>query len=324
MADDTSTDPYAGTGFEPGQGRLTQHVTTGSYAYGNILNSFLDFGYYPTQAEVEALVPTSEGVGGEQFGQASVANYINMQKAEILRERNDPLAAFERKMMDSADLYKAQVTGLYGQLQDVLGSAPQLFGNLTPDQIDQYLSPLKRSFDQQLASVQGVIGSRGLAASSTENLALAQTGEQFKENVFSTGLNVGIQSQQEKARALQNQINAYLGLATSEEGLAGRAAGQISSQDLGQSNLIQSLPFFLSQAAKENQLFQGALSDRGGFQDVFNQVTGDIGKGTSAFQNLLQIPAQFQSRPQYAQGPQTPFNPSGSSSAYDTAGQFLA
>jgi hypothetical protein len=328
MADD----PYAGTGFEKGEGRITEFDRNAgardAAAWRQIIiNSFINFGYYPTESEVAQLIPSAAGVGGSDFGPAAVANYVNMQKAEIERQKNDPLAAFEKKMQDSADLYKNQVQGLYGQLQDVLGSAPKLFGNLTPDQIDTYLAPLKRSFDTQLANVQSVIGSRGLAASSTENAALDATGEQFKESVFQTGLNVGLDSQKNRATAIQNQINALLGLAGGEESLAGGAAKQISSQNLGQSNLIQSLPFFLSQAAKENQLFQKSL-DTSGFQNTFDQVTGDIGKGTSAFQNLLQIPAQFQSRPQTPQnpsvGPQTPFNPSGMTQNYDTASTLLA
>jgi hypothetical protein len=316
MPDDTTSDPYAGTGFEKGTGRITERDTTsgardGAYARQNIINSFIGFGYYPTEAEVASLIGTSMGEGGSEFGAASVANYVNMQKAEIEREKNDPLAAFQKKMMDSADLYKTQVQGLYGQLQDTLGSAPQLFGNLTPDQIDTYLAPLKRSFDTQLANVQSVMGSRGLSSSSSENNALAATGEQFKEGVLSTGLNVGMQSQQAKAKAISDQINALLGLAGGEERLGGAAASQRSSQALGQSNLIQSLPFFLSQAAKQNQLFQGALDSKGGFQDTFNQVTGDISQGMNAFQTLAMVPGQFKTAsPQSsASGPNLPGYP---------------
>lgn len=330
MPDPTNaSDPYAGTGFEKSEGRITARDTTpnareGAYARQNIINSFLGFGYYPTEAEVASLIGTSEGEGGSEFGAASVANYVNMQKAEIQREANDPLAAFQKKMMDSADLYKTQVQGLYGQLQDTLGSAPQLFGNLTPDQIDTYLAPLKRSFDTQLATVQSVMGSRGLASSSSENNALAATGEQFKEGVFSTGLNVGMQSQQEKAKAISDQIAQLLGLAGGEEKLGGAAAAQRSQQGLGQSNLIQSLPFFLSQAAKENQLFQGSL-DKGGFQDTFDQVTGDISKGMNAFQTIAMVPGQFKTAPQTptTSGPNLPGYPGGFSSAPPTPAMDL-
>lgn len=325
MEDHTTNDPYAGTGFEKGTGRITERDTTsgaGDSAYGRqfLINSFIGFGYYPTESEVASFMGTTGGTNWETFSGAAVANYVNIQKAEIEREKNDPLAAFQKKMMDSADLYKTQVQGLYGQLQDTLGSAPQLFGNLTPDQIETYLAPLKRSFDTQLATVQSVMGSRGLSSSSSEINALAAAGEQFKEGVFQTGLGVGMQSQQEKAKAISNQINALLGLAGGEERLGGAAAGQRSSQNLGQSNLIQSLPFFFSQAAKEDQLFQQAQAKIGGFQDTFNQVTGDINQASATYQGLapnvsfmgMGINQSHQGNlPNRSQGPQTPSDPSG-------------
>lgn len=297
MAD--STDPYAGTGFEQGPGRLTKE-TGGSgdqaYAKNNIINSFLSFGYYPTEAEVAALTQSSEGVGGEQTGAASVATYVNYQKAEVLRQQDDPLAALQKKMQESSDLMKNQVKGLYTQLQDTLSSAPQLFGNLTPDQIQTYLAPLQGEFQKQLATVQGTIASRGLSGSSTENNALAATDEQFKESTLSQGLQVGMQTQQNKAAAIQKQISDLLGLTSSEEGIAAGAAGQRSSQNLGQSNLIQSLPFFLDQAALQRQLINKQQANQGGFFDTFNKVTGAINRGTDTFQNLAMIPSQFKSQ----------------------------
>lgn len=363
MPDDTQTDPYAGTGFEQGTGRITQRDTTSGArdsAYGRqvLINSFIGFGYYPKESEIAALMGTTGGTNWEGFAASSVANYVNMQKAEIEREKNDPLAAFQRKMMDSADLYKTQVQGLYGQLQDTLGKAPELFGNLKPEQIDAYLAPLKRSFDTQLASVQGVLASRGMSGSSSEANALAQTGEQFKESALSTGLQVGMKSQSDKAAAIQNQINQLLGLAGGEEKSAGAAAAQRSQQGLGQSNLIQSLPFFFSQAAKEDQLYQKAMHPSDSTWGNVGRLAGDVllgpvfggnigetvGRGVSGEdinpalnrfsgnientfspQNIIALLRSIGGDPGGGgQGPQTPGNPSGGySQNYDTSGQFM-
>src|SRR4051794_35649803 len=120
---------------------------TGGARNFNIFDAFQQFGYYPTQEEINAIAPSFEGrTDPGQIGNSAVAQYVLHKKAEAERQANDPLAALQKKMDDSTTLMKNQVQGLYGQLQDVLGSAPELFGNMKPDQIATYLAPLQDSF----------------------------------------------------------------------------------------------------------------------------------------------------------------------------------
>lgn len=248
----------------------------------NIKDVFNSFGYYPTQEEIDAMAGTFQGTYNMgETGTSAVAQYVMQKRAEVERQKNDPLAALQKKMDESVALMKNQVQGLYGQLQDTLKEAPKLFGELTPDQIQTYLAPLQYSFDQQLAQVQGAIASRGISGSSTENNALANTGEQFQQQVLSTGLDVGMKSQQAKAAAIQKQIDNLFGLTGHEESISAAASGQKSAQDLSQSNLIASLPYFLSQDAFAKQ---EALKASKGGGTPWGTIAGTLlGGGLGAF-----------------------------------------
>jgi len=320
-------DPTTNTGTGDPNAVITD--PTGGAPNFNIQQVFNQFGYYPTQAEITAMAPSFEGtfnVG--QIGTSAVAQYVNFKQAEATRAANDPLAALQTKMTDSANQMKQQVTGLYTQLQSVLTQAPQLFGSLSPDQISTYLQPLQNAFQTQLATVQGALGGRGLAGSSTESNALAQTGQQFEQNVLSTGLSVGQTQQQAQATSIQNQINSLLGLTGTEENIAAGAAGQESSQNLGQSNLIASLPYFLDQSSAQQQALAAQKASQGGFQSEFNTVTGDIGQATGAAQNLIDFSKNF--APSSASlgplgnvgtsSPNRPGNPFASSASYGPGG----
>ncbi len=73
-------------------------------------------------------------------------------------------------------------------------------------------------------------------------------------------------------------------------GLQSGAAGQQSSQNLGESNLIASLPSFLNSNAAQMAAFNKAFNpDTGGFQALFNQVTGDINQGANAFNSIMGV-----------------------------------
>lgn len=273
---------------------------TGGARNFNILDVFKSFGYYPSQEEISALAPTFQGrynIG--ETGTSAVSQYVLQKRAEAERQKNDPLAALQKHMEESVALMKNQVTGLYGQLQDTLGSAPQLFGNLTPDQIQTYLAPLQDSFKKQLSLVQGTIASRGIPGSSTENNALAETNRQFMDQTMATGLQVGMDSQKSKAAAIQNQINNLFGLTGTEEGIAGGAAGQKSQQDLGQSNLIASLPYFLSQDAFAKNQYYNAQNKGMGAWDVAERVIGDTAQIASSVAQFIPFahPAQAPQRP---------------------------
>ncbi len=282
--------------IDPGTGDPNAKVTdpTGGEPNFNIQQIFNQFGYYPTQAEINAIAPSFGGTYDVlETGTSAVSQYVLHKQAEAERQKNDPLAALQTRIEESVALMKNQVQGLQGQLQDTLSAAPQLFGSLAPDQIQSYLAPLTTAFNTQLSAVQGVLASRNLGGSSIEANALAQTGQQFKENVLSTGLNIGLTSQQAKAKAIQDQINNMFGLTGQEEQIGAAAAGQRSGQNLGQSNLIASLPFFLNQASRQQDLIQRQLRSGGGFMDTFNKVTSGINQGVNAFQSLEMIPQQF-------------------------------
>lgn len=254
----------------------------GGSANFNIADIFKQFGYYPTQAEVDALSRSFSGkINPLQIGTSAVAQYVIQKQAEAERHKNDPLVGLQTKMSELMDQQQKQITGFYGDLKNTLAAAPQLFGSLSPEQIQTYLQPLKNTFDQQIASVQGAIASRGLAGSSTENNALAQTNQRFQEQVLSSGLQVGLDAQKNKAAAIQAQIDHLFGLIPNEQQVQAGAAKQQSAQDLGQSQLISSLPSFLNSQSFQDEAIEQANASKGGFQDRFNQVTGDISTGLS-------------------------------------------
>jgi hypothetical protein len=284
MATDISNDPNAIT--DP----------TGGAPNFNILDVFQEFGYQPTQAEIDALAPSFEGTyGGGGIGSNAVAQYVNYQNQIKAFQANDPLTGLQTRMNNIITQNTASVANLQTQLQSVLTSAPQLFGNLTPDQISTYLKPLQTSFTQQLSQVQGSMASRGLAASSTEANAENQTNEQFQEQTLNTGLQIGLTSQQNQAQALQAQINNLFGQTNTAMGISGQAAGQQSGQNLGISQLFASLPSFLNaQSAQEEQ--QATINaNKGGFQSEFNTVTGDTNSALGTATNLLNFGKQFAS-----------------------------
>lgn len=260
----------------------------------DIASVFQSFGYSPTAAEIAALKPSF----GEGFGASTaisaVGQYVNFKRSADEFAKNDPLNALQTRMNGIIDQNTASVKGLYQQLQDTLSAAPKLFGSLTPDQINEYLAPLQTEFKAQLASVQSATAARGLAASSTENNAMAQTDQNFKENTLSAGLNVGIQSQKDKAAAIQQQISNLFGQTGQAMGITGQAAGQKSAQDLGQSNLIASLPSFLNANSAQMAAFMKQFNpDTGGFQNMFDQVTGDINKAGGAISTIGSIASMF-------------------------------
>lgn len=248
----------------------------------------------PTDAEITMFTGLDE-IGGAS--DAAIAAYANFKTQETQRQASDPLKAYQDLTEKYAADSIANAGNLYTQLQGVLTEAPKLFGSLTADQVSTYLAPLKTSYDSAISTVQGVIASRGLGASSAEANALAQTEKQFQEQVLSTGLQVGQTQQAARANSIAQQIQNLFGLGTSALGEAGKAAGQRSSQDLSQSNLVGSLPYFLrsSGTAEAQAKIAADRAKGGGFQDLFNQVTGDIKQGVSTFQSLAMIPNQFQS-----------------------------
>ncbi len=265
---------------------------TGGVRNFNLLDVFQEFGYQPTQAEINSLSASFAGsYNMGEIGTNAIAQYVNYKNQQAEFEKNDPLNAVIQRSNDIFDKNMASVKGLSQQLQDTLTSAPKLFGSLTPDQIADYLKPLQATFKTQMDQVQGTLASRGLGASSTEANALAQTNQQFQETVLSTGLNIGLDAQKNQANSIEAMINNLFTQSGQALGVGGQAAGQKSAQALAQSNLIASLPSFLnSQSAMEQQIAAAQEKARHpGFQGTFNQVTSDINTGINTFSNLMSL-----------------------------------
>jgi len=243
----------------------------------------------PTPAE-ENLFAGMDVIGGA--ADAAIAEYANYKLQEQQRQASDPLAAYQTLEQNFANDTYAKAQNLYSQLSDLQSSAPQLFGALTPDQIQQYLAPLATSFKSSLAEVQGSLASRGLGASSTEANALAQTNQQFQENVLSTGLQVGMTQQQNKAQSIQAQINNLLGLSTQAQGQVGAAVSQKSQQDLGQSNLIASLPYFLRSSGTEeaNAKIAADQANQGGFLSKLQYASDIFSTGKNLASSIVSTP----------------------------------
>ena len=261
---------------------------TGGQKNFNILDVFQEFGYQPTQAEINSLSQSFSGsIDPGQIGTSAVGQYVNFMDTVKQTEANDPLTALQTTITNSVAQNKASIQGLYGQLQSTLAAAPQLFGSLTPAQISTYLQPLQTAFQSQIGQVQAAMAKTGGAGSSTEQNALAQAQAGFQGQVLSTGLSIGQQQQQAQAQAMQAQINNLFGLTGTEEQIGSAAASQQSSQNLAESNLLASLPSFFNSQSTQQEAIQQAQAAQGGFQSEFNTVTGDIsqalGTATSLF-----------------------------------------
>lgn len=220
-----------------------------------------------------------------------LGSYATARKAESDRQANDPLNSYIKMAGDYTTKYANMAETMHGQLQDLLSSAPKLFGEFTPDQVSQYLAPLQQEFQKAQAVTEGAYGRRGIAGSSTEAQALQIGNSDFQKNVLQQGLSIGVDSQQKKAAAMQARIAQLQGASGQAFGLEGNATATKSAQDLSQSNLLASLPFFLSSADKANAAaFQARQKPHGFLQSLSDVATGtsliaDIGSAgaTNAF-----------------------------------------
>lgn len=209
-----------------------------------------------------------------------LGDYATSVKAETARQASDPLNSYIKMAGDYTTQMMGQAQTMYGQMQDLLSSAPKLFGNLTPDQVNEYLSPLQDAFTQAQAQTSGDFARRGLTGSSTEASALSQGTTTFEENVLSQGLSVGQQAQTAQASAMAARIQQLMTGAGQTFGLEGQATGQKSAQDLSQSNLLASLPYFLQQSDQATMANYKAQNNKGtGFLNSLGQVNQAINLG---------------------------------------------
>jgi hypothetical protein len=272
----------------------------GQFKTGEVASYFKRFGLDASPEEISAFTGL-DYIGGEN----AIADYVLAKKNMAAQQANDPLnkvlqaeQTFGSAQQAAAEGYGKEADSLYAQLQDIMGQAPKLFGNLTPDQVDQYLAPLKTTFNQADALTQTGNAARGLAGSSIEAQARSDAGNRFKENVLQTGLNVGMTQQQAQEQAVQNEINRKSGLmvgsnanALNAFGLQNQSAGQISGNQRADALLLSSLPGYLRAQNMQNLIASQAYNkSRGG---GLMQTMGDINAGINLFMNFTSIPGSF-------------------------------
>ncbi len=263
---------------------------------------FSKFGIKASPEEIHAFSGLDFVGGGE-----AIAQYVLTKKNIAEQQANDPLnkvmqaeQTFATAQQAAAQGYGQKADELYGQLQQIMGQAPKLFGNLSTDQIDQYLAPLKTTFNAADAKVQTGAAARGLAGSSIESQTRADAGNTFKENVLSTGLTVGLNQQQQQEQAVQAEIQRQTGLLTGANSntlnafsLAGGAAGQLSQGQQQSTALLSSLPSYLQAQNLQQLIAKDAYTkSRGG---GFMKTLGDINTGINVFKNFATIPASLNS-----------------------------
>lgn len=248
------------------------------YRRGLVQQSFADFGYTPTDLEVDSLVPAIGSDQQEGIIRGEIGNYLTALTQ--LKGAQGVVQGLTRTAQDSVTeakklggQYSTSAEAGYKQAQDVLSQAPQLFGALTPDQISSYLAPLQRQFDYGLGGVQTAAGARGLVGSSLEAQAMAQAQKQFQEDVLNQGLQLGLSSQVNRANLLQSLGSQRFGLAQQQYGLAPQYLnlGLLgSSQNIGLAEDLAQLPAQIqsnavAQMALRNQLDAQNSSKFGSF-----------------------------------------------------------
>lgn len=225
-------------------------------------HAFQSFGIKASPEEISAFanVYHSENGGNALAVNSAVSNYLQTKQRFQELNANDPtqqVMADEKGFFNSTQAraagYEKDASGVYQQMKDLAGKAPQLFGNLTPEQIDQYLAPVTRAAKENSANLETAASRRGLAGSSTELQSLADANRAYKENVLSAGLTIGQQQQQQQLGIMgqrQSQLfasgenaNAMLpGILNSEAQLATNRQNQLTDQ----ANYMNQLPLFLA------------------------------------------------------------------------------
>lgn len=294
MASDVAIDQTPNTGSGTSTQRITSLQDPTSLNFNqvqqNILKDFFSFGYYPTQAEVSSFIQSDTQLGAREpeglqdsLTDSFIAQYVMNVQADQVRQANDPLAAFQQQANDIANQQQLQSTNLYTQAQQVFSSAPQLFGNLTPAQITEYLAPLQTAFTQAQSQTQAQLSARGLTGSNIEANALQTGTTNFENQVLQTGVAVGQTTQNNTGSLLAQEAGGLQTASTQNRGLQGQASGQLSSQNLQQQNYLNSLPYLYggaSQSAQATALAvqqaESASAGGGGIGSTIGTIGGGI------------------------------------------------
>ncbi len=197
----------------------------------------------PTPAEIGMFSQTSLNGG---IASSAIANYVNTKNAQMKAEADNPLKQFmEEEKVRRAD-FESKANGLYQQLQETISAAPKLFGNLTPEQINQYIAPITQAARDGSANLEGDFARRNIAGSSIEANALADAHRKYQENLLQTGLGLGMQTQQAEATGIQNRLNQLFGASGQSTNLLGSSASQLTADQQNNLQSITQLPLFLN------------------------------------------------------------------------------
>jgi len=247
------------------------------YQLRNVITSaFSAFGYTPSEAEIEQLIPiVNTRTGGAERGRAAVANYVQTVRIQQERKKNDPLnqviadeRGFFTDSQRQAQEYQDKAQGEQKRLEETIGAAPKLFGSLTEDQISQYLAPTDRAQKQASARLEGAAARRGIAGSSTEFQTLADSERQYREDVLNQALQLGIQLKQAQVNAIQGNVNNLTNTGSQFRGFLpgslqrqGAIAGQQSEMAFDEANYMSELPIYLRGiSAQENAIAEAVAA----------------------------------------------------------------
>lgn len=273
--------------------KMAAPVTRPTIPNFNLQEAFRSFGYEPTQEEIDMMIPAFSGrYNIEQTGRTAIANYVNSVRKEEERRKNDPLLKFVEEQRGKVAGFEKESESVYQELKGIIQKAPKLFGSLTDEQIDQYLAPIRRASQESSARVEGAMGRRGMVGSSTEANALAEQDRLFQQNALSTGLQVGLTQQEQEARILQNRLTELAQKYGIGISAIGGGTGQMSSQDLQQTQYLSQLPIYLQQLAMQQNAMNtaanaGSKTDWGSIGSLAGMA---IGAGLAPFTGGMSIP----------------------------------
>lgn len=233
-----------------------------------IQQAFKDFGYEPSQAELDIFDQIQRAAGPKDFGRtyspgaarSAVGAYVEAYKQIEKRKAEDPLNPYVAQEKARGDQMTQMSQQAYDQLTELYKQAPQLFGSMNEQQISQYLAPLQDQFNRSLAQVEGAYGRRGLVGSNIEASAMGEQGRLFNQNVLNTGLQVGLQQQQNLGNAYQNRSTAMLQGAQGAYGNQGNALSQLSQISAQEAQMLASLPSYLQNNALQQLMLSKQMN----------------------------------------------------------------
>lgn len=264
----------------------------------NISEIARGFGLNLTESEAQSLqgaFASSNDAASKAAGVSAIANYVNTKTAQMKAEADNPLKKFMEDEKVRRSDFETKANDLYSKLQDTISAAPKLFGNLSPEQIDQYIAPITRAAREGSANLEGDFARRNIAGSSIEAGALSDANRKYKENVLNTGLNLGLNTQQAQASAIQQRINQLFGASGQSSNLIGSGSSQLATDQMNNMQSITQLPYFLQAMNQQRALFDDQMNSGPSLWDNIdrgiNTTNNLVNLGTSAVKKFSPDPS---------------------------------